>query len=43
MTVIGGNAGPAGSGAAVLVDSAGPIINDCVFTGGVVSLLLSPN
>ena len=30
------------SGAAIVVDSAGPIINDCVFTGGVVSLSQIP-
>ena len=36
LTVLGGNAGPAGSGAAVQIDSAGPKITNCIFTGGVV-------
>lgn len=40
ITVVGGN-DLGNSGAAVLVDSAGPVINDCVFTGGVVRSLLS--
>lgn len=34
--MLDGNAGPGGSGAAVLVDSAGPVISNCIFTRGVV-------
>lgn len=36
--MLGGSGGTGGSGAAVLIDSAGPIISNCIFTGGVVSV-----
>ena len=38
VTVLYGSAGAAGSGAAILIDSAAPIISNCYFASGVVSL-----
>jgi hypothetical protein len=36
ITVVGGYGGVGGSGAAVLIDSAGPVISNCYFANGVV-------
>ena len=37
LAVLGGFGGTGGSGAAILIDSAGPVIRNCIFSGGVVS------